>query len=420
VFKGLRVRAGSFGLICALLPIGSASAMDIFLAPDCPAPNEKIEIVAYAATGGLDGSTPTVTRDGTNIRIVGGFSNTSFSPDPPAAYAVSIGPLPVGTYEVSVFLRANGSPAQPSTEILQASRTFTVFDHPPACTPQTMVISTAQFQSVPVGVQVFPEPITVQIFDKDQRPVPGVTVYLNDYSWFSADDENPLLDVTLSATHPVTDPDGKVVVMATSSGQRGLRQISVAVASGQTGIQRFFTLASVGPMASAGTVTPVVEYFRYYSGGYHYFLTADPAEMALLDSDKVFGWQRHGTAFLAYKPGQGAAAGASPVCRFYGLPKAGLDSHFFSAAADECDAVTARFGDAWLLETANAFEIILPNRITGACPTGTNPIYRLYNNKPDANHFYAAAKSVRDGKLVGLGYVSEGYGPNGVTMCAPL
>jgi hypothetical protein len=32
----------------------------------------------------------------------------------------------------------------------------------------------------------------------------------------------------------------------------------------------------------------------------------------------------------------------------------------------------------------------------GTCPSGTQPVYRLFNNRPDANHRYTIDKAVRD------------------------
>ena len=49
---------------------------------------------------------------------------------------------------------------------------------------------------------------------------------------------------------------------------------------------------------------------------------------------------------------------ASKVCRYYGRPQAGLDSHFYSASASECRGVAQRFPDAWILESAELFDIV--------------------------------------------------------------
>ena len=86
-------------------------------------------------------------------------------------------------------------------------------------------------------------------------------------------------------------------------------------------------------------------------------------------------------------------AGANPVCRFYIPPQHG-DSHFFSAdPVVECPAILAKIQtdpnySGYDYETPNAFYIALPNTMTGACPAGTIPVYRLWNQRADSNHRY--------------------------------
>lgn len=106
----------------------------------------------------------------------------------------------------------------------------------------------------------------------------------------------------------------------------------------------------------------------------------------------------------------------SPVCRYYGRPEAHLDSHFFSAAPDECAAVAQKFSASWLLETSQAFQVHLPDRTTGACPRGSLKIFRAFNNRADANHYYGWLPPGP------AGWIYEGYGPGPypTAFCAPL
>ena len=97
--------------------------------------------------------------------------------------------------------------------------------------------------------------------------------------------------------------------------------------------------------------------------------------------------------------------------------KTRLNSHFFSASLAECDAVKQRLGDTWIHETADAFVAGVPDA-NGACPIGSHPVYRLYNNRADANHRYTTSRAVRD-EMVARGWVSEGSGAAGVAMCTP-
>jgi hypothetical protein len=151
----------------------------------------------------------------------------------------------------------------------------------------------------------------------------------------------------------------------------------------------------------------------------HYFVTASSDEIAKLDAGVFAGWQRTGQGFTVYDPAT-PVAGASPVCRFYGSPAAGLDSHFYSASPAECDAVRQRFPGVWIEESANAFGIGLPNTLTGECPAATIPVYRAWNHRVDSNHrFTTDAMTMQT--MLDRGYVAEGYGPGPlpVAMCAP-
>ncbi|HSQ81399.1 MAG TPA: hypothetical protein VLU54_09740 [Casimicrobiaceae bacterium] len=148
----------------------------------------------------------------------------------------------------------------------------------------------------------------------------------------------------------------------------------------------------------------------------HYFMTADSSEIGDLDHGVHAGWTRTGYTFAV---GTQDHPYADPVCRFYGLPSAGLDSHFYSANSGECEEVKARFGNAWALESADVFAVALPDTVTGECPPHTEPVYRLWNTRKDSNHRYVTDLSVRESMLQ-RGFVAEGYGVHGVAMCSPL
>ncbi|HLX29727.1 MAG TPA: hypothetical protein VKV24_14700 [Casimicrobiaceae bacterium] len=177
----------------------------------------------------------------------------------------------------------------------------------------------------------------------------------------------------------------------------GIRDLSVEWSDGWNGT----------PKAAA------VEF--YDAGNDHYFMTADAKEISDLDNGVHVGWARTGYAFLV---GTQGAITAEPVCRFYGLPSAGLDSHFYSANGGECDDLKDRFANAWLLESTDVFAVDLPDSVSGECPPHTMSVYRLWNGRKDSNHRYTTDPSVRQA-MIARGYVAEGYGPQGVAMCAP-
>ena len=170
---------------------------------------------------------------------------------------------------------------------------------------------------------------------------------------------------------------------------------------------------------SATAALPNATVVEYYRGDVdHYFMTASPAEQALLDDGVLKGWARTGVSFQAWLDATQAPATAKPVCRYYGRPEAGLDSHFYSAFGDECDTVRTRFAASWQFESPAVFYVEAPSRTTGLCPVDTNPVYRAFNDRSDANHRYMISASTRS-SMQSLGWIAEGHGPDAVVMCAP-
>ncbi|HQU48735.1 MAG TPA: hypothetical protein PLM09_06345 [Casimicrobiaceae bacterium] len=149
-----------------------------------------------------------------------------------------------------------------------------------------------------------------------------------------------------------------------------------------------------------------------------YFVTSSPAEIAILDAGVLSGWARTGESFGIAPAGARDFPAATPVCRFWGLPQAGLDTHFYSASPGECQAVLDLFGGAWLLESREVFAVALPDAASGACPPGSTPVYRLFNGRRAVNHRYVTSPALRQSMLA-AGWIAEGYGPSGVAMCTP-
>jgi hypothetical protein len=172
-------------------------------------------------------------------------------------------------------------------------------------------------------------------------------------------------------------------------------------------------LAAATPVSAA----TVVEY--YHAGLDHYFMTPLANEIAALDGGVFFGWGRTGFTFEGF---ENPTPGTHPVCRFI-IPPGNGDSHFFSASPDECDAVREKMRTnpayaGYREETSAEFYIALPNLVTGACPSGTQPVYRVWNQRIDSNHRYTTDRATRDA-LIARGYKAEGYGALGVAMCTP-
>ncbi len=173
-------------------------------------------------------------------------------------------------------------------------------------------------------------------------------------------------------------------------------------------------VSATAPMAQTATS---VEYYNATLD--HFFTSSLQADIDALDSGRLAGWARTGQAFGATAA---AGPGLNPVCRFYIPPDKG-DSHFFSAAPDECQAVLAKMASdpnyaGYFYESPAAWYTALPDRLTGTCPAGTVPVWRLWNGRVDSNHRYTANWAVRD-QMLALGHTLEGYGPSGAGMCAP-
>jgi hypothetical protein len=160
-------------------------------------------------------------------------------------------------------------------------------------------------------------------------------------------------------------------------------------------------------LSSAPTV-PVIEY--YNKSRDHYFITWVADEIAELDAS-ASGWKRTGRSFNAYAAAQDDA---SPVCRFYVPPALG-DSHFFGAGYAEC-AATEQRNPRFVLESPSFMYVYLPLR--GACPAETVPVFRLCNNRRDANQRHVTDEAIRD-EMVAKGWVLQGEAPGHVVMCAP-
>jgi hypothetical protein len=154
-----------------------------------------------------------------------------------------------------------------------------------------------------------------------------------------------------------------------------------------------------------------IEY--YYPAFDHYFITAIPAEIAALDAGTFPGWVRTGESFTVYS---NALLESSSVCRFFGTSFGPRSTHFYSSDPGECAIVNQNGG--WELE-GDVMTIGVPDG-AGNCAAGTQPVYRLYNNGQGGapNHRYTASLAVRN-QMLAQGWISEGSGDNGVTMCSP-
>ena len=152
---------------------------------------------------------------------------------------------------------------------------------------------------------------------------------------------------------------------------------------------------------------------EYYHAEFdHYFITTLADEITKLDNGTIAGWARTGRQFNVFAS---AAAGLSPVCRFFSAAFAPKSSHFYTALPSECAAVKANTD--WVFE-AEVFFVASPAG-DGSCAAGTIPVYRLYNNGQGGapNHRFTTDLSLQSA-MIAKGWIPEGQGI-GVTMCVP-
>jgi hypothetical protein len=189
----------------------------------------------------------------------------------------------------------------------------------------------------------------------------------------------------------------------------GPRQAQLVVDAPQLATLAILPLTGTG--AEDPSTIDVVEFHNAADG--QYFITAEPAEIAFIDGGGLgAAWTRTGMQFKAWRRDDTTVADALPVCRFFGTPGVGPNSHFYTAFADECAKV--RLDPHWQDEGI-AFRARVP-AVDGSCAAGSSAILRLWwagGDTTASRHRY-----VSDATLVppmqAAGWVLEGP-----VFCAP-
>jgi len=155
------------------------------------------------------------------------------------------------------------------------------------------------------------------------------------------------------------------------------------------------------PEAPRAGETLVTEF--YNTDLNHYFMTPYLAEAnGILAGAAGPGWMRTEIDFNAWQ--DGAATGV-PMCRFYGTPGRGPNSHFFTAEAAECAAVMRDPG--WTFE---GLTMRVVPAVGGVCALDSIPVFRVYNNRyafNDSNHRYTTSRMTRE-QMKSRDWVDEG------------
>jgi len=72
---------------------------------------------------------------------------------------------------------------------------------------------------------------------------------------------------------------------------------------------------------------------------------------------------------------------------------------------------------AFVLESTAVMYLATPDPLSGACPAGTVPVFRLWNQRVDSNHRYTTNSAIV-AQMQARNYVLEGAAPNFAAMCA--
>jgi cytochrome c553 len=232
----------------------------------------------------------------------------------------------------------------------------------------------------------------------------------------SVSSSNPSEFTIASSTCGTVGTGGSCAIGVTfKPGGGGTRSGAISVVSSGVGSPQAISASGTGTTAGSSPTVPVVEYYNAVLD--HYFITPVSAEVGLLDTKSApfQDWSRTGYQFNGYANAT-APAGSVAICRFFNSTFAPKSSHFYAPHGLGCEATLASFPD-WKLEDDKLFNTMLPDA-SGACPAGTIPVYRLYNNGMGGapNHRFVTSLAERQ-NMISKGYVPEGNGI-GVGMCA--
>ena len=228
---------------------------------------------------------------------------------------------------------------------------------------------------------------------------------------------------TVTATFPADGSVASLTFIAkpvVDNINEGTETITLTVAPGSGNYLGVGGSATASISDTAQATATVVEYLDTQdfpgSPGGHFFYSSDPAEQAAVDAGAAGKFFRTGRTFKT--------GGSTPVCRFYGSIAPGPNSHFFTVNADECNQLKALQKtpvptnlQQWNYERIE-YNTTPPVVVNGAlaCPAGTSPLYRAYNNafsptgvkNPwDSNHRFTPARA-DIAAMVAVGWRDEG------------
>jgi mono/diheme cytochrome c family protein len=279
----------------------------------------------------------------------------------------------------------------------------------PANTPPAALTLPGPYQFAPQSVGSASAPHTFTVGNAGANPITIMSVTTSNGVEFAITSNG-----CAGAIAPRASCD---LAVAFSPSASGTRSSTITVASNAAGSPQSFALTGDG---CAGSSPSVIEYidtqdFPNAPGG-HFFYSDSACEIALVDTGVAGRFVRTGESFKT--------GGPKALCRFYGNPVWGPNSHFFTIDDNECALVKSlQFTppppnvQQWNYEGLAFSET--PPVGAGAdrsCPAGTIPVYRAYNNAIrngvknawDSNHRYWTDKAALDAFAAANGWASEG------------
>jgi hypothetical protein len=314
--------------------------------------------------------------------------SVTFSPTAAQAYGGSIAITGSGGINVAVALSGTGSSGGT-----------------PPPTGQLSVVTSVPMPATTVGAASAPQSVTVS-------NIGGAAVTVSSITSSNAGE----FAVSGSTCTSVPAGGGCTFNITFIPAATGARSGTVTVTSSGTGSPQTILVSGTGnPPGGGGGPTNTAVAVEYYHAAFdHYFVTTVQDEITKLDNGTFVGWARTGKQFKVYTS---AGPGLSGVCRFFSTTFNPKSSHFYTADESECTVVKAN--KDWTFE-AVVFYVPVP-AMSGACPIGTMPVFRLYNNGQGAapNHRFTVESAVREDMMAKpIPWIPEGYGI-GVTMCSP-
>ena len=345
----------------------------------------------------IGGTTVTVSSVGlTNtLDYVGTHTCSTLAPGASCTGTVTFHPHATGSLPGSVIVTSDGLGSPQFTQLSG----FGLAATPPG---QLSMASALTFANQTVGTTSAPQSVNISNIGGQAVAISSLTLNGADFSGNSSGCGvvSPGSFCTLTVTFtPLTT---------------GNKFGSISIVSSGVGSPQSIQLTGLGVAAAPPPPTTAVAIEYHHAAFDHYFVTAIADEIIKLDNGTFVGWARTGQTFKVYP---NSLAGLAGVCRFFSTSFAPKSSHFYTPDSSECAVVLAN--PNWQFE-AVVFYMAYAD-VSGNCPAGTQPVYRLYNNGQGAapNHRYTTSLNIRS-QMLAQGWIPEGYGSIGVIMCAPL